>query len=357
MTTPEAPTENRGTLEITDPPATLKASGLELCELAGHSMEGLGRLVTDFAKNDRNLLFVGEPGTGKELLADIFSKSSERHKHSFNCAGMSENVAKSALFGHVKEAFTGATKSREGLFEKAKNGFIFLDELGASNLGDFQAQLLRVLETGDYLPLGDDEVKHIMNVSVCSATSEPQNIRQDLRDRFITLYIPPLRTRPGDISKLLKTLWGKENVDDINYVSGEALKLLKHHLWPGNVRELRKTIQVAIDLARFDGSDTIRLPHLPTINGDKTDNSRKFKISVLKSGGAPPLPRDDFFRPFATLTSTKEQFWADPESYKNEFYDHYYGWTPTELHKLYPKGKRETFRDGLARDKRRNPPA
>ena len=110
---------------------TLEATASQsYAEMVGDSLTELWALVSIFAKKGRNLLFVGERGTGKELLSDIYEKITEREKHNFNCAGVSEATALSTLFGHAKGSFTGADKKREGLFKVATDGLIFLDELG-----------------------------------------------------------------------------------------------------------------------------------------------------------------------------------------------------------------------------------
>lgn len=331
-------------ISLANPTITIEVFALGT-KMFGTSLNHLKRLVHGFAVNGRNLLFVGEPGTGKELLAEIYAEASNKTLHPFNCAGVSEESAASALFGHIKGAYTGAIEGREGLFPQ--DGFIFLDEMGAAT-PNVQAQLLRVLETGDYSPLGSDEKKRINDAVVCAATSEPGNIRRDLRDRFITLYLPTLRERRGDIPELVKMLLA----DKIKFISCQALNLLKQHDWPGNIRELGKVLQVAVDLASFDRSDTIRTNHLPTLgSSDSVDESRKRNVSKSKSE-AIILPRETFFKQPETRDLNIKKFWADPETFKKEFYSYFNGYTATELNNLYRRAKYTTLRDGLKRSKK-----
>ena len=320
---------NRTAHTLSSPTVTLKVLSLNT-RMVGKSLSELKWLVNGFAVNRRQLLFTGEPGTGKELLAEIYAESIGKELFPLNCAGMSESTAISKLFGHEKGSFTGATQARSGMF--SKTGVIFLDELGAAS-DDFKAMLLRVLENGDYAPLGSDKNKKISkDTIVCAATNEPDNIRQDLRDRFTTLNVPPLRARMGDIPELVKELSPKE----ISFISNDALKILTKHNWPGNVRELRHTMQIATDLALFDGKDTIRVQHLVTLSGEVADSSRKWKISSLKAK-AIVFPRREFFKPFVTPISARVQFWDEPGGYKKKFYQYFssQGYTPDSLHKRF----------------------
>jgi len=317
---------------------------------AGNSINNLKKLVYSFAEFGRNLLFVGEPGSGKEVFSDIYAEGCKREKYPLNCVGLTDSTATSALFGHKKGSFTGALEDRDGLFKKAnKGGMVFLDELGAAS-PSFKAQLLRVLETGDYLPLGSDKTEKIDDVSVCAATSEPEKIRQDLRDRFITLYIPPLRCREGDIPEIIKKILKDEDKTP-KYISNNVLNSLKNHSWPDNIRGLQKVLQIAVDLANLDGSKIIRSYHLPLLSNSTTDKSKRIEISTL-AGRAEVIPRNSFFKPFHSIEDVNK-FWTDPESYKKAFYNYFHsqGLTASKLHKLFPDAAISTLKAGIGRTK------
>lgn len=313
---------------------------------AGQTMNDLLKLLFTFSESKRNILFVGERGTGKEFIANTYAGFCQRDKNPINCSGLSENASISKLFGHVKGAYTGATGNRKGLFEKASDKIILLDELGAAS-PDFQAQLLRVLETGDYQPLGSDTVKKAKNVLVCAATSDQDSVRADLRDRFVSLYIPPLRARAGDIPEIFKNLWEDVDIYKPTYISESALTLLKNHTWPDNIRGLKKVLQTACDLTRMHISETIRKEDLPALCDDCRDDSKHIKISELQAEGS-PLPMTTFFKPFKQLEEG-EKFPMSPKEYRAAFYKHFKNISPTELHKKYPDTSRATFQSALKR--------
>ncbi len=320
----------------------------------GQALDGLKRLVRDFAKEGLPLLFVGERGTGKEVLAKIYTEVSGREQHSFNCAGISENTALSALFGHVKGSYTDAKNNRKGLFSTASSGLIFLDELGAATL-DFQAKLLRILETGDFQPFGSDNLEKIKDVFICAATSDLSAIRPDLRDRFVTLYIPPLRAHQKDVPGIFRSLWESEEIEDVIFISQAALNLLKKYLWPGNVRELRQTLRIAITLARSDGDKVIMSHHLPVLNdSEDVDYSKEIHISKLKSNGK-AMAREAFFHCFGDSDLEGGQFMLSPKAYKDAFYKYHVDNgidTAVKLHKLFPDTTASTLQGGIGRYKK-----
>ncbi|MBN2807974.1 MAG: sigma 54-interacting transcriptional regulator [Deltaproteobacteria bacterium] len=347
-------TEIRGSAKLELSPPIISAGGFQLeIAVVGNSIGRLKRLVHDFAKSGRKLLFVGEPGTGKELFSDIYAEASKREKRSLNCSAYDGNTAISVLFGHTKGAYTDAKAKRDGLFSEAEGGVVFLDELGAATR-DLQAQLLRVLETEDYLPLGADKDKKLGNVLVCAATSDPDSVRQDLRDRFIILHVPSLRHRRGDIQAMIKHLLAKEAAAP-EYISQEALNVLKKHSWPDNVRGLRNAMQIAVDLAAFDKSDTIITRHLPAITDKDQDRSKKVKISSLLDDGE-LIPRHKFFKPFDS-GQQKNRYWACPKEYSDSFYDHFslLGYRAKALNDEFPKAVRSSLQAGLDRARKRNP--
>ncbi len=207
------------------------------------------------ARNKLTVLILGETGTGKDLIARAIHNRSDRAGKPFgvlNCAGLSETLIESELFGHVKGAFTGATADRKGHFAAADGGTLFLDEIGDMPIA-MQAKLLRVLEYREFTPVGSTEVRRV-DVRVISATNA--NLEERIRDREFRedLYyrlnqwrieVPPLRERPQDIPLLaMHFLRGINAENDLRVegFSSEALKLLAGHHWKGNIRDLQNTI-------------------------------------------------------------------------------------------------------------------
>ena len=159
--------------------------------------------------NDRSsILLIGPTGTGKELLADYIVENGPRSDKPFrkvNCSGLTNTLIDSQLFGHIKGAFTGAVRDREGLIMEAKGGTLFLDEIG-NMPPPSQAKLLRALENGTFTKLGKDEEKTIPDVRFISATNKPEKMIIDLRERFqYQEEIQPLNERPSDIPYLLRS--------------------------------------------------------------------------------------------------------------------------------------------------------
>jgi transcriptional regulator with PAS, ATPase and Fis domain len=216
------------------------------------ALESLIRMARMIAIADVTILITGETGTGKEILAHAIHKESPRANQSFitlNCAALPENLVESELFGHKKGAFTGASANKQGLFMAAHNGTLFLDEINSLPLS-IQGKLLRFLESGECLPVGETK-PHRINVRVIAATNSDLNqqvkageFRQDLffRLNVIPLDLPPLRQRTEDI-ELLSTHFFMKYADlhalPIAGFSKMTLKMLRNYTWPGNVRELR----------------------------------------------------------------------------------------------------------------------
>jgi transcriptional regulator with GAF, ATPase, and Fis domain len=230
-------------------------------ELIGRSlaMGALLRLVDRAVAADIPVLLLGESGTGKELVARAIHRNGPRARAEFvaeNCGALPEPLLESALFGHVKGAFTGASRARAGLFEVAHEGTLFLDEVGEMSLG-MQTKLLRVLEEGEFWPVGAERPKRV-NVRVIAATHRDLEamvragtFRQDLfyRLHVLALRIPPLRERHGDIPLLVDYFLGRYAKGRDFSVSSEALELLARYPWPGNVRQLENELRRAIVLS------------------------------------------------------------------------------------------------------------
>ena len=211
------------------------------------------------------VLILGESGTGKELVARAIHESSDRRKErlvTLNCAGLSESILEDELFGHVKGAFTGAQTDRAGRFEHADGGTLFLDEIGDMPAA-MQAKLLRVLENGEVVRLGDNEPRQV-DVRIVSATNRDldrmvidREFREDLyfRIKGVTLRIPPLRERREDIPLLLHHFVrraAEKYGAEIESIDPEVQQRLMAHNWPGNVRQLKSVAENMVVLAAGD---------------------------------------------------------------------------------------------------------
>ena len=232
------------------------------------------QLVTKVAPTNSTVLIRGETGCGKELVARSVHDQSMRKDKPFvaiNCGALPENLIESELFGHKKGAFTGADTHREGLFEVASGGTIFLDEIGELPLA-VQAKLLRVLESGDIRKIGENQSQHV-DVRVVCATHrnleqmvEDGSFREDLMFRINTfeLYMPALRERLSDLPKLALHLYKRFRQDDgtteTTLFSPEVMEELRGHSWPGNVRELANVIEHATILCERPPIGTEHLP-------------------------------------------------------------------------------------------------
>ncbi len=221
------------------------------------------RRLPQLAATDLPVLILGEPGTGKELVAQALWGLSARRQQPFvrlNCATLTPELAASELFGHEKGAFTGALRRRPGSFRLAHRGTLFLDEVGDLPLA-VQPQLLRALEQGEILPLGGSEPVRV-DVRLVAATNQPLpqliaqgRFRQDVFDRLAVLvvHLPPLRERGEDVLHLARRFLAEESR---RYgrgplrLSAAAECRLRHHSWPGNVRELKNVILRAVVFSR-----------------------------------------------------------------------------------------------------------
>jgi len=224
-------------------------------------------------QTDVAVLIEGESGTGKELVANEIHRRSHRVKGPFvvmNCAAVPENLIESELFGHEKGAFTGATAQRKGKFETADGGTLFLDEIGDMSFNT-QAKVLRVLQEKKFERLGGEKTIEVdvriisaTNKDLAAATKEEQ-FREDLyyRLKVVSVFLPPLRERKGDIPLLANRLveaFSKEHGKSIRSIDPEAMKALHLHAWPGNVRELRNVLESSVVLA---GGDVLNKEDLP----------------------------------------------------------------------------------------------
>ncbi len=240
------------------------------------SSVGMTRVITTIrqvAPSDIPVLITGESGTGKELVARAIHSNSPRGRKNFkplNCAGLSATILESELFGHVKGAFTGAERDREGVFEYADGGTLLLDEIGDMPL-EMQAKLLRVLESGEIVRVGANEPRHV-DVRLLSATNhdlpeliEQKGFREDLffRIRGAEIHLPALRDRREDIPALVHHYVGQaaaRQQKDPPAVDDEVMQVLMRFDWPGNVRQLINVVQNMV-LVCEDGGLTAQ--HVP----------------------------------------------------------------------------------------------
>ena len=239
------------------------------------------------APTDITVLIEGESGTGKELMAHAIHDNSKRSKNAFkpiNCAGLTESLLESELFGHAKGAFTGAAEARKGLFETADNGTLFLDEIGDMPMA-MQAKLLRVLEDGVVVPVGANKAT-VVDVRVISATNhnlarlvEEKKFRQDLyfRIKGVSVTIPPLRDRVEDIAEFVEFFINESRSDtgtDISGITPAAMNILKGFNWPGNVRQLRNSIRTMMVMCDKNTLDVQDIPadiyHVKQLAGGAT---------------------------------------------------------------------------------------
>lgn len=236
------------------------------------------------AVTDATVLLTGETGTGKEVFAQAIHNASKRTKQNFiaiNCSAFSKELLENELFGHKAGAFTGAVKDAKGIFEEANNGTVFLDEIGEMPL-DLQAKLLRVLESGEFLKVGDNRPTKI-NVRIIAATNrdlpteiENGNFREDLyyRINIFNIQLPPLRERVIDIEDLAKfflTKFSQKAGKKISVISPDYLEALKLHPWKGNIRELRNIIERSIILS---DNEELKVESLPTEFQPSTINQK-----------------------------------------------------------------------------------
>jgi two-component system response regulator HydG len=227
------------------------------------------------AASQATVLITGESGTGKELVARAIHYSSLRASAPFvpiNCGGIPENLLESELFGYVKGAFTGATETRAGFFQTAEGGTIFLDEISETSLS-MQVKLLRVLQDKEVFLVGARQHQKV-DVRIIAATNKDlltlvkkEEFREDLYYRLnvITIDIPPLRERVGDILLLVHNFsvkFAKELEKPVPHFSENVLQVLKDYDWPGNVRELENIIQRLVVMTE---GDVIDVPDLPSL--------------------------------------------------------------------------------------------
>ena len=237
------------------------------------SMKSVFEQIENAALSEAPVIIYGESGTGKELVANVIHKLSRRRKNPFikvNCASLNEFLLESELFGHKKGAFTGAVRDRKGRFEAAKDGSIFLDEIGDMPLS-MQVKLLRVLQENKIELVGDQR-SILVNVRLITATNQDLNglidsgrFREDLfyRVHVIPIYLPPLREKMEDLPLLLSHFLKRASLTNnksIRNISPQALEIMQTYHWPGNIRQLINTLEYSAITCK---GDTIEASDLP----------------------------------------------------------------------------------------------
>ena len=262
----------------------------------GAAMQKLVSLVERIAQGHLPVLVLGETGAGKERIAELLHRASPRREGPYvklNCAALTQTLLESELFGHEKGAFTGAVSAKPGLLETGDGGTLLLDEVGELPLTT-QAKLLRVLEEKQVFRVGSLKGRPI-DVRFVAATNrnvelaiEQGTFRQDLYFRLTgsTVWVPPLRDRPGDVLALAKFFVASAAKGRAVELSAQAERLLEGYAWPGNVRELKNLMEHAV-LVCDDGP--IGAEHLPVEKLQRRPQVTAPAVAVMASEGTPAL--------------------------------------------------------------------
>ena len=262
-------------------------------------MQKLFHLLGTVARSNSTILITGETGTGKEVVARAIHDNSTRRTHRFvalNCSAIPETLLEAELFGHVRGAFTGAVGARQGRFEQAHKGTLFLDEVGTMSPA-LQTKLLRALQEREFERVGDSQTIKV-DVRVLAATNSDLSkmvaqgtFREDLYYRLhvIPVQLPPLRDRRDDIPVLVQHFLEKFSPNASIQVSQDAMRALMAYSWPGNVRQLENAVERAVTLGA--GREQIELSDLPpeihadcfrnsgTIRGTSSEGTRPSRVS------------------------------------------------------------------------------
>ena len=252
------------------------------------------RMIAQVAPVDISVLVRGESGTGKEVMARAIHKHSKRSNLSMitvNCGAIPEGIIESELFGHKKGSFTGALEDRKGYFEEANKGTIFLDEIGEAPL-ETQVKLLRVLETGEYMRVGESKVRYT-DVRVIAATNKnlselvtKDRFRQDLfyRLKTVMVHVPSLRDRVEDINPLVERFaleFTRSNEILYRGFMPDAIRIMKQYNWPGNIRELKNFVEKIMVLEKGERITAEMVNReLSDVLSENISNSHQLPIAV-----------------------------------------------------------------------------
>ncbi len=288
-----------------------KSSGLEsdALELIGYSpkMQKVFDLIPLLAKTDASVMITGETGTGKDRIAEIIHKKSSRARFPFikiNCGALPAGLLESELFGHVKGAFTGATRNKQGMFELAHNGTLFLTEIGDMPL-PLQVKLLSVLDDREFVPVGGEQ-KIKVDVRIIAATHRPlraqmqhNEFRADLfyRLHVLHLHLPPMRERGEDIRALLDHFlhkYAKALGKQLVGFTPEAMQILVEYRYPGNIRELSNIVEYAVNICKKKkiGADILP-PYIFEASTEKEVHERSELTTENEPSSALTLSKDN----------------------------------------------------------------
>ena len=282
------------------------------------TIEGIFETLRRVAPTNISVLIEGRSGTGKELLARAIHYNSLRWDKAFkpiNCAGLTETLLESELFGHVKGAFTGAANDRKGLFEITDKGTLFLDEIGDMAMNS-QAKLLRVIEDGIVIPVGSNK-QTVVDVRIISATNqsltkliEEKRFRQDLyfRIKGVSISLPALRDRAEDIPQFIEYFIKEASAEvgsKITGITDAAQTILSNYDWPGNIRQLRNCIRTMVVMCDRDKLDVQDIP--PDIAQRRQLPPLLLSQESRRAAGLAGLPLDELEKQaiMDTLAKTK----------------------------------------------------
>jgi two-component system response regulator HydG len=270
-----------------------KRYGLEGIIGQSAPMQRVFDILRQVSRSHATVLVLGESGTGKELVARALHTNSPRKDKPFvavNCAALSQGLIESELFGHVKGAFTGAIAAKEGMMVYADGGTLFLDEVGDMPL-ETQAKFLRVLEMREVQPVGGNVTRKVDVRLVAAANRDLRTMvkegkfREDLLFRLlvVTVQLPPLRERPGDVPLLIDNFLSalaEEHGRSVRGITPEARALLVRYHWPGNVRELRNALETMVLLTRHDVLDLEDVPeHIQEATGQPSPGGGHYELA------------------------------------------------------------------------------
>jgi transcriptional regulator with GAF, ATPase, and Fis domain len=268
-------------------------------------MRELFAKLEKLAPSDATVLITGETGVGKELVAESLHELSPRIQGPFvvlDCGSIPANLIESELFGHERGAFTGATNSYVGAFERAHDGTVFLDEIGELPLA-LQPKLLRVLESHEVRRIGSSKTVQV-NIRVVAATNRDLGVevnrgrfREDLFYRLAVarVHVPPLRERKDDIPLLIEHILASTPGGENAYIAPDTIDLMMKHDWPGNVRELRNVIERAVLLSETPAHDSLRRTATPGPRPDveiADDGTSNPSVTASQPGAVMTVPVD-----------------------------------------------------------------
>ncbi len=290
-------------------------------QLIGHgpAMQAIFKQIALMAPTEFPILITGETGTGKELVAEAIHRHSNRRSDPFvrvSLASLNPSVIESELFGHGKGAFTGATEDRQGLFELAENGTIFLDEIGETPPA-IQVKLLRVLESHSFTRVGTSH-ERTTNARVLAATNRDlrtmiveHNFREDLYHRLkvFAIELPPLRSHREDLRPLVEYFIGRHLNSMKPNVTDEFWAEVEKRTWPGNIRELRNAIDHAVVLSRGGPLVAEHLPPSPIDFPPGTESVEELRLAIAswvqrQLGEPQNAGMNDLYRRFSIVADT-----------------------------------------------------